>query len=167
MRGPARGPGVTRALVAIAVVSIVATACDRTSRDAADDQPPAASTPRSSPCATPALEPGYLPKGVEATDHPPLFAKPERTRTWEEGDVIVQLLEGFSADHGDDPSVKRTNVRGDDDAHLASIESEAGDVLLVDWAEDTRCGRRQYAVASMGIDEKEALKVARSLEDEK
>ena len=36
--------------------------------------------------------------------------------------------------------------------------------ISVDWAEDTRCGHKQYIVVTKGLSEDETLKIAQSLE---
>src|SRR5687768_5712160 len=145
-----------RGLVSIALVAICTglfggAACDRSQQQAADDTPTPETTAPPSPCEASALEPSYLSEDVEPTDEDALFAAPERTRTWEGRDLLVQLLEDFKADHGDDPDLRKTSVRGDDNANITSMDSEMGDLLVVDWAEDTRCGITQYAVATIGL----------------
>ena len=169
MRGHGRGPAIVSTLIAVVMSVWLGAACNNTQRQAHDRPPPAStvpSTPASaSPCPAPPLEPGYLPSGVQPTQRGPLLARPERTRTWESDEAVVQLLEGFKADHGDEPDAKTTPVRGDDAAHVGSIPMGGGNVLLVDWGEPTRCGHKQYAVATRGLTDEETLKIARSLRD--
>jgi hypothetical protein len=106
-----------------------------------------------------------LPKGLTPTDAEPIFGTPDRVRTWTKDDVLVQLGEGFSGDHGEEPRLQQVAVRGDSTASLLSHEdAEGSPVVSVDWAEDTRCGYKQYTVVTKGLSEDETLKIAQSLE---
>jgi hypothetical protein len=123
------------------------------------------------PTATPAatctatdLVPSYLPSGVDEVDRAPLVATPERWRTWTRDKIVVQVLDGISADRGDDPSARPRRVRGNDALSGPVETAEGSTALVVDWTEDSGCGSLQYAVAAFGINEAELIRIANSLE---
>jgi hypothetical protein len=103
-----------------------------------------------------------LPSGVRPSQTEPFFGTPDRTRTWERDGTVVQLAEGFSGDHGDEPRLKTVTVRNDKYAHLLPAKDGA-DVTTVDWLEPTRCGPKQYLVATKGVGTKETLEIARGM----
>ena len=126
---------------------------------------PETTTPISTPCVAPQLEPSSLPEDVEPTDREPYFGQPERTRTWAGDEVVVQIGEGFSGDHGEDPQIRRVNVRGNPNGRLVPMKAPDGtSVIVVDWDEETRCGVKQYLVVTEGPGEEETLDIAQSLE---
>lgn len=154
---------IPRVLAAMSITAAMMTACG-------DGEVPAAESPVSSaipsPCPAPPLEPGYLPAGAEPSDAQPIFGDPERLRTWTAGDgVVVQLGEGFLGDHGEEPRLERVEVRGRSANLLAHDDpSDGAPLVSVDWAEETRCGHKQYIVVTKRLSEEETLKIARSLE---
>jgi hypothetical protein len=152
-------------IVALALVA----GCGRDDGAAARDgvaSATAAPTSIPSPCPAPALTPTYLPNGVEPTDSQPIFGMPDRLRTWTKDDVLVQLGEGFSGDHGEESRLKQVSVRGTAYANLLAHEdpNDGSQVVSVDWEEQTRCGRKQYIVVTKRLSEDETLKIAQSLE---
>lgn len=117
-----------------------------------------------SPCEIPTLAPARLPAGAGPVDEEPLVARPLRTKTWASDGVLVQLGEGFSADHGDEPGLRRVRVRGDAFANLLSHAAPDGRRLVsVDWLEQTPCGATQYVLTTAGLSEDETMAIARSL----
>jgi hypothetical protein len=150
------------ASLSVALAAIVGCATGRTT----SSEPTPMSTARPSECPAPALTPGYLPDGVAPAGAEPIFATPEHVRTWTKDGVVIQLGEGFSADHGEEPDLKHVDVRGDRIGNLLATEDprDGSDAIVVDWAEDTRCGHEQYLVVTKGLSEDETLRIARSLE---
>ena len=151
----------TRCFFGCVVLLFVAVAC---AQEGASSVP--SEEPTSSPCPAPALTPAYLPDGVEVADVTPVFGEPERLRSWTKDGVLVQLGEGFSGDHGEEPRLKQVTVRGDTTAYLLTGEdpSDRSAVVSVDWDEQTRCGFKQYLVVTKGLSEDETLKIAQHLE---
>lgn len=148
-----------RRLAAVAVLLTGSlTSCGRSTSETSPTR-----AAQESPCPAPALVPTYLPDGVHPTKRAPLFGAPDRTRTWEGDGALVQLLEGFSGDHGEEPRLKTVTVRGDDYARLLPGKDET-DVTTVDWRERTRCGFKQYLVVTKDLSETETLKIARAME---
>src|SRR5687767_3229321 len=92
-------------LISLAAVLLAVGGCANGRTTAVDTTPVASAA--GSPCPAPALTPGYLPEGVEPADVDPVFGAPERVRTWTKGSVLVQLGEGFSGDHGDEPRLRQ------------------------------------------------------------
>jgi hypothetical protein len=148
-----------RRAIAGMLIGLVSVACSTADSDSRTTPSPATTS-----CPAPALAPGYLPDGVRSVEKGPLVGIPDRTRTWAKDGVVVQLDEGFSGDHGDEPRLEQVTVRGDRFAHLLTDDYSDGTLVTVDWAEETRCGHKQYVVVTKGLSEDETLKIAQSLE---
>ena len=116
-------------------------------------------------CPAPHLSPSYLPAGVESEEGPKLIEAAEWWSTWTDGDVIVQVLGGLSADRGDDPEARTATVRGKP-AQVGPVAIQTGTYPAVNWDEQSSCGLHQYAVVAKGINDEELLRVANSLEED-
>ncbi len=149
-------------LLVVAAVAVLATAAT-----CAGDKQEASTT--ASPTPTPAclaaeLMPSYLPAGVSEVGRAPLVGDPDHVATWAGGAILVQVVDGISADRGDDPDARTTTVRGSQ-AQYGPIPVESDTYEVVNWDEESPCGLHQHAVIAKGIDSDEVLKVARSLEE--
>jgi hypothetical protein len=126
----------------------------------------APSTPAStaSTCPAPRLNPSYVPPGFEKVTESPLIEGAEWANTWRSGDKQFQVLGGFSADRGDDPTTKNVSVRGRE-AQQGPIAIQSGTYPAINWEEESDCGLHQYAVIGRGVSDQQLLQVADSLAD--
>ena len=148
------------ALVVLALTSSTM-ACARTAPTVAEAP---TTRPSATGCPAPALSTGYIPDGFVPTDKEAVIGMPDRARTWAKNGAFVQLDEGFSGDHGDEPRLKRVTVRGAPASLLTDTYAADGPLITIDWEENTRCGPKQYLVVTKGLSEGETLRIAQELE---